>query len=205
MNMSRHTDQSLSHALLAAVGQEGEDHIRLIDLVSRIKTRALALLLVLFSLPNILPSLPGTSAITGAPLMLLTLQMTLGRGIWLPAIVANRAIPRAGFLALLTRAQPYFDKIERMLHPRLFWVTSPIAQRILGALMLALSLIIMLPIPLANALPALAILIMAAGADRTGWLFHHCWFDSVRGRRSCAADFYGVLITLTLAQITPWF
>lgn len=205
MSDPRHTEQSLSHALIAAVGDGTDDYISLADLVAGIKTRALALLLVLFSLPNILPALPGTSAITGAPLVLLTLQMMLGQGVWLPRVVANRAVPRAGFLAILARAQPYFNRVEKMLRPRQLWLTSPFAQRVLGGLMLALSVIIMLPIPLANALPGLAILIIAMGiAERDGY-FVLAGLMVAMGGVVALFTFYDTIFTLALAQITPWF
>ncbi|MFZ9131896.1 MAG: exopolysaccharide biosynthesis protein, partial [Gemmobacter sp.] len=49
------------------------------DLLERMQGRAHTALLVLFALPNALPSIPGTSAVTGVPLLYLSLQLALGR------------------------------------------------------------------------------------------------------------------------------
>jgi hypothetical protein len=102
-------------------------------------------------------------------LVILTLQMTLGQSLWLPKVIANRAVPRAGLLAVLTWAEPYFHKVERLLRPRALGVTTPVMKQVIGGLMLILSLIIMLPIPLGNTMPSFAIVLIAMGlAQRDG-------------------------------------
>ena len=153
----------LSQQLLRLVQTGESERVSLGDLLRGIKTHARATLLILFSLPNLLPGLPGTSAVTGLPLVFLTLQMMLGREAWLPGFIANRSLLRANLLALLTRAEPHLARVERVLHPRLASLSSENAQRILGAIGVLLSLLVMLPIPLGNFLPALAILIAALG------------------------------------------
>ncbi|WP_054006077.1 exopolysaccharide biosynthesis protein [Cypionkella psychrotolerans] len=153
----------LSQQLLRLVETGDSERVSLGDLVNGIKTHARATLLILFALPNLLPGLPGTSAVTGLPLVYLTLQMMLGRPAWLPGFIANRSLLRANLLALLTRAAPYLARVERILHPRLPALSSENAQRIIGAIGMLLSLLVMLPIPLGNFLPALAILIAALG------------------------------------------
>ena len=86
MNSPRHPAKTLSAMLIEAVSQGTGDYISIAELISGIKTQALALLLIIFALVNVLPSLPGTSAVTGLPLTLLTLQMAIGRGVWLPKL-----------------------------------------------------------------------------------------------------------------------
>lgn len=197
-------DQSLSNALVAAVSEGSGDYITIAQLISAIKTRAIALLLVLFCLPNILPSLPGTSAITGLPLTLLTLQMMLGQGVWLPRVVAARAVPRAGFLALLARGQPYFDRIEKLLRPRHLWATSPAALQVLGAMMFGLSLIIMLPIPFGNAVPALAIMIIGFGLAERDGVFIFAGIIVAIAAVAMVLVLYGALFLWIWTQIAPW-
>ncbi|MDB5660291.1 MAG: Exopolysaccharide synthesis, ExoD [Cypionkella sp.] len=153
----------LSKQLLRLVQSGTSERVSLGDLVSGIKTHARATLLILFAIPNLLPGLPGTSAVTGLPLVYLTLQMMLGRPAWLPGFIANRSLSRANLLAILTRAAPYLARVEKVLHPRLPSLTSEHAQRIMGAVGILLSLLVMLPIPFGNFFPALAILIAALG------------------------------------------
>jgi hypothetical protein len=153
----------LSQQLLRLVQAGESERVSLGDLLAGIKTHARATLLILFAIPNLLPGLPGTSAITGLPLVVLTFQMMLGRPVWLPGFIANRSLLRANLLALLTRAAPYLERVERVLHPRLSHLTAEPAQRLIGGIGVLLALLVMLPIPLGNFLPALAILIAALG------------------------------------------
>ncbi len=204
MTFTTPNDQSLSQALAAAVGAHTGDYITIAQLVAGIKTRAMALLLVLFCLPNILPSLPGTSAITGLPLTLLTLQMMLGRGVWLPQVVAARSVPRAGFLALLARGQPYFDRIEKLLRPRYLWASTAPMLQVLGGIMFGLSLIILLPIPFGNALPALAIMIIAFGLAERDGAFILAGIAVGIGAVLMVLFLYGALFLWIWTQIAPW-
>lgn len=159
-----------SAQLLLLIRSGSSERVSLGDLADGIKSHARATLLILFALPNLLPGLPGTSAITGLPLVYLTFQMLLGRPVWLPGFIANRSLLRANLLALVHRAEPYFARIERVLHPRLPALSSAQAQRVIGGLGVLLSLLVMLPIPMGNFLPALAILIAALGLlGRDGW------------------------------------
>lgn len=153
----------LSQQLLGLVQAGNSERVSLGDLVAGIKTDARAMLLILFAVPNLLPGLPGTSAITGLPLVVLMFQMMLGRKVWLPGFIANRALLRANLLALLNRAAPHLARIERVLHPRLPHLSAEPAQRIIGGIGVVLSVLVMLPIPLGNFLPALAIFIAALG------------------------------------------
>jgi hypothetical protein len=65
---------------------------------------AVVALVLVFALPNVIPALPGTSAVLGLPLLLLTLEWMLGRAAWLPSFIARRSIARHDFAALLARA-----------------------------------------------------------------------------------------------------
>ncbi len=153
----------LSQQLMRLVQSGDSERVSLGDLVNGIKTHARATLLILFALPNLLPGLPGTSAVTGLPLVYLTFQMMLGRPAGLPGFIANRTLLRSNLLALLTRAAPRLALVERVLHPRLSSLSRENAQKIIGGIGMLLSLLVMLPIPLGNFLPALAILIAALG------------------------------------------
>lgn len=133
------------------------------DLVARMQDRAHTALLVLFALPNTLPSIPGTSAITGIPLVYLSLQLALGRKPWLPAFITRRSLSRQGLALMLERAQPWLERGERYLHPRLGRLTTATAQRAVGVLMVILALAVLLPIPFGNMLPSLAIIFFALG------------------------------------------
>lgn len=150
-------------SLVEEVGQPASSHITLGELVDRLGDQARSTLMVLFALPNCLPGIPGTSAITGLPLVFLTLQMALNAKPWLPGFIGRRSISRARLADVLERSSPWLRRIERLAHPRLTVLTSDLAERLIGALGLALALTIMMPIPLGNLLPALALIAMSFG------------------------------------------
>jgi hypothetical protein len=204
MSDTRQPDHSLSHMLTQAVARSPGDYISIGELIAGIQTQALALLLILFALPNVLPSPPGTTAIFGAPLVLLTVQMALGRGVWLPQIILGRALPRGAFLALLTKAGPSFARIERLLRPRLLVLTGAGALRIWGAVMVVLSVMIMLPIPLANTAPSIAIILIAMGLLERDGLFVLAGLLAAVGAAVVVVTVYWTLITLALGQAAQW-
>ena len=131
--------------------------------------RAVAALILLFALPNVVPTPPGTSSILGLPLLYLTAQMMLGKLPWLPAIIADRSMTRSDFNSFVGRVTPLIARLERLLKPRFLFVTSITGERIIGGICLALAIVLAMPIPLGNMLPALAISLMALGVlERDG-------------------------------------
>ena len=125
----------------------------------------------IFAVPNIVPTPPGTSALLGLPLVFLTFQLTLGRQIlWLPEKLRRRAISANIFAAFTARAVPAMARLERVLKPRLpLLVASDVAERLVGIVAFLLAVILFLPIPLLNILPATAISLLALGlAERDG-------------------------------------
>ena len=149
--------------ILPRLAHGTDERLTIGEIVARMQDRAHTALLVLFALPNTLPSIPGTSAITGIPLVYLSVQLALGRKPWLPEFVTRRSLSRQGLALMLERAQPWLERGERYLHPRLGRLTTPVAQTIVGILMVVLALAVLLPIPFGNMLPSLAIIFFALG------------------------------------------
>ena len=140
--------------------------------------RAFGALLLVFALPNALPMPPGTSAILGAPIVFIAFQLMIGRPtLWLPGFITNRSLSREDFAALATKIEPWVQKLERLLKPRLPILTTPAADRLTGLACFVLSLILALPIPFGNMPPAVALTAFALGmiesdgaAIAAGWL-----------------------------------
>ena len=143
------------------------------DIVSALRDRSFAPLMVIFAAPNVFLFIPGSSVFTAVPLMFLAVQLILGRpDVWLPRFVADRAIERSSFERIVAVSVPYVERIERLARPR-WWPTSYLlAERLIGAATLILAVFLFLPIPFANGLPALSIIMLALGlSERDG-----CWF-----------------------------
>lgn len=157
------TARPLSHLLAELAADVSRERVSVGDLLLALRDRALAALLLLFALPNVVPVPPGTSALLGAPLLFLAAQLALGRRPWLPRVIAERSMPRGHFAALVTRALPWLARAERLLRPRWAALCTPPAEYGVGLLCLLLALIVFLPIPLGNMLPALAICLFALG------------------------------------------
>jgi hypothetical protein len=124
--------------------------------------RGFGVLLFIFALPNLIPvNIPLLSALLGLPLVLLAAQLSYGRHKpWFPAWLTSQSFSRHGFAAIVTRALPYLERAERLLRPRLTLLLSWTGERLIGIAILVLALILALPIPFANWLPACAIAII---------------------------------------------
>jgi hypothetical protein len=159
----------LSQILDEIAADESRSRVSVADLLRVMSGRAIGALLLLFALPNILPAPPGTSAILGMPLVYLSAQMMLGRLPWLPAFIANRSMSREDFAATISRATPLLARAEKLLKPRLSIFVRHGAERVIGAVCLILAIVLLLPIPFGNMLPALAIGLIALGVlERDG-------------------------------------
>lgn len=120
------------------------------------------MLLFIFALPNLIPvNIPLLSAVLGLPLVLLAAQLTYGRHKpWFPDWLTERAFSRQGFAAIVDRALPHLERAEALLRPRLTFLLSWTGERLIGVAILILALVLALPIPFANWLPAFAIAIV---------------------------------------------
>ena len=161
--------QRLSEFLPVIAADPSRSDITVADLLELMRDRARAALIFLMAFPNVLPAPPGLSAILGLPLLYLTAQMMLGRMPRLPKAIGAKGVPRPTFAAVVERVAPHLARAERMLRPRWLWIVSPRAERLLGAFVFVLALVVTLPIPFGNMLPALAICLVALGVlERDG-------------------------------------
>lgn len=154
---------SLSQLLIAIAADTSRARVSIADLLIALQDRALAALLLIFALPNVIPVPPGTSALLGAPLIFLAAQLALGLRPWLPRVIAARSMPRVHFASLIARIAPWLARTERLLRPRWSVLCRAPTEYVVGLVCLLLSLLVFLPIPLGNMLPALAICLLALG------------------------------------------
>jgi hypothetical protein len=141
------------------------------ELADSLGERAFGALLFIFAVPNAIPMPPGTSAILGLPLVILTWQVLRGRQtLWLPKLVRQRRISKDMMHTFVSKVTPVMARLERVLKPRMgFIVSSDLAERLIGLVAFPLALILFLPIPFGNIPPAAAIACLALGlAERDG-------------------------------------
>ncbi len=153
----------LSDILTSIAGDVTRERVSVADIFQAMGDRAFGALILIFALPNVIPTPPGTSALTGAPLVFLSAQLMLGQSPWLPRIIADRSMTRSDFASIVSRISPWLARGERMLRPRLSFLIYPPAEYVIGLLCLILAIILTLPVPLGNILPAIAICLFSCG------------------------------------------
>lgn len=162
----RHSSVSLSSLLLAFAANFTAERVRVRDITESLGQRSFGFILLIFALPNSLPMLgiPGVSTITGLPLLLVAVQMALGHNrVYLPRWIADSSLATADFQNLVNKVAPWLRRIEKLMRPRIPFLTLGRAERWLGAFCVLLAFLLVLPIPLGNLLPALGILFIALG------------------------------------------
>jgi Uncharacterized ABC-type transport system, permease components len=134
--------------------------------------RSFATLLVFFALLNLLPLPPGSTLVLGVPLLLVSMQMVLGRKtVWLPRTILTKSVGVDQFRQMSERLVPRVRWVERLIRPRYWPFADRRVDRMVGLFALLLSTVITLPIPFGNWLPALACALLGlALSERDGLL-----------------------------------
>ena len=159
-------NRRIAKTLLALAAGPPSDRVSVAELLIAFGPRAPAALMLLFALPNVLPMPPGTSAILGTPLLFVTVQLALGRPAWVPRAIGRRSLSLAAIAPTLRRVAFGLTVHHALLRPRLQPLVEPAAVRAIGVISSLLALILFLPIPFGNMLPALAISLFAIGILR---------------------------------------
>ncbi|UJW86262.1 exopolysaccharide biosynthesis protein [Devosia sp. SL43] len=162
----------LSAILTAIAKGQDRERISIADLLHALEHRAIGALMFIFAVPNAIPVPPGVSAVLGAPLIFLSFQLMIGRRPWLPKLITDRSLSRVDFEKVVDLTAPWLAKAERLMRPRFEFLAKPPAEYLIGAICLLLSIILFLPIPLGNMLPAFTICVLALGVlERDGlWI-----------------------------------
>ena len=162
----------LSAILIAIAEAEDKERISVGDLLEALKRRALGALMFIFAVPTALPMPPGVSAVLGAPLLFLTIQLMLGMQPWLPKLITERSLSRVDFHRVVRTVAPWLARAEGVMRPRLTFLAHRPFVYLLGLACFVMAVVLFLPIPLGNMLPSVAICIMALGLlERDGvWI-----------------------------------
>lgn len=158
--------------ILASIASAKRKTVSLRDVLEAFGDRAFGALMFVFAAPVALPMPPGVSAILGAPLLFITSQLMMGRRtLWLPKVLADRTMTRADFASLVEKLSPSLTWVERRLRPRFTFLYNRWLDGVTGLICLILAVVVFLPIPFGNMLPALAIAAFGLGiAERDGLL-----------------------------------
>jgi len=128
--------------------------------------------LFVLTLPVLLPLPPGVSMVLALPLLLVAPQIVFGRReVWLPKALMRRMIKRPALVKLIRRVLPPLERVEKVVRPRLRFLTGRFGASIVGIACTLIALVLVLPIPFANLVPALAMGAFSIGLTRKDGLF----------------------------------
>ena len=146
------------------VNRDSSDRIPVKDLVDAMDSLGFGLAVMIFAFGIIIPLPPPFPSIISIPLVIFALQMIAGYDSpKLPQRFAKLSVKRSVLAMLIKRSAPYIRRVEKVLRPRLTFMTSPTSQRIVGIFILIFASFILLPVPLSNFIPGLGILIISFG------------------------------------------
>jgi hypothetical protein len=137
------------------------ERITLGEMAEAFGDRAFGLLILLLLLPSLLP---GMASVFGLPVLILGVQMGLGRRTpKLPAFLARQSVKRTDLLRLTGSGSKWMNRIEQYVRPRPGFFTSPLGDRLFGWLTAYVALMLILPGPGTNGPPAFGNIVMALG------------------------------------------
>lgn len=148
--------------ILRALADEAEgETVSLGQMMAAFGERGFGLLLILFCLPNMIP-LPGVGSLFGIPLLLIALQMAVGRPRpWLPKGIEGKGITRDSLVKMVNAVEPRMRRIEAILKPRWTFLFSNAMDRAIGVFAALCAISIIIPFPGTNFAPAVAIILIS--------------------------------------------
>jgi len=164
----------LSTDLESLQAQVKGESLALVELKQSLKDRGTAMLLILLALPFCFIAIPGLSTPFGIAICLIGGCLMMGREPWLPRFILCRRLSSTRLAQLLTGAIRVARLLEKFVRPRLgFLHAGPGMLRLigLGIVIASLGLMLPLPIPFSNSIPAWAVVLLAVGMMENDGLF----------------------------------
>ena len=164
MNQPNAAPRTFLQSLEAMAAEAPEAGFSLHQILDRLEERAFGAMLFILALPCAIPFLYGVPQIVSLPMMALTLQMLAGREEpWLPAKFGSRMIHKAGLERTSKFGRKWFGWLEIISHPRLTFLTGKTMERVVALFLTVFAASILVPLPLTNSTPAIAVAIVAFG------------------------------------------
>lgn len=140
--------------------------VTLAEIMELAGERIFGFLFVLLALPSALPvPAPGYSIPFGILLLFLAVQLIIGAKIpWLPQKWLNYPIPLNKVQGFIKSGTSWLQKIELISRPRLSYICTSFAGRVvIGCAIALMAISMMIPIPGTNTLPAIGIFVTGFG------------------------------------------
>lgn len=164
MNAARPEQARRFSEILVELGQGESPRLTMREIVNAFDEQALGAVMLLWAVINFIPLPPGGTTITGAPLLLLSMELALRREtLWLPRRTLYASVSRSAFRKSFNWLLPIIRFAENLSRPRLLWLSGRNGRSVIGLICFLLSVVLVLPIPLGNIAPAVTIALFSLG------------------------------------------
>jgi len=162
--------QNITRLLRRLSDDGGEVGLTLDEIRDRLDERAYGLLILLLSIPCLVPGLYGVPQVVGIAIILLAAQMLVGREEpWLPRWLLNLRAKGSWLKAMADFAETKLGWIDRLSRPRLRRFADGPGEKLAAVFMILATLTIVLP--LTNTIPSVALALLAVGLIQRDGLF----------------------------------
>ena len=157
--------------MIVHLAREGErDGLTLRDIRDHLDERGFGLMILILSIPCLVPALYGVPQVLGIPLLLLAGQMLVGRQEpWLPSAVLDRRVPAPWLKRMADFADNRLRWTERLSRARLKAFACGPAEQVAAFFMIVA--IVTIVLPMTNTVPSVGLALMAAGLIQRDGLF----------------------------------
>ncbi|MGV3578824.1 exopolysaccharide biosynthesis protein [Brevundimonas sp.] len=170
---SRHQDDvsnDLGRLLRRLADDGGDQGLTLHQIRDRLDERAYGLLILILSIPCLVPGLYGVPQAVGVIIILVAAQLLTGREEpWLPRWVLNLRAKGKWLKAMADFAETRLGWIDRLSRPRLLMFATGAGERLAALFMILATLTIVLP--MTNTIPSIALALLSVGLIQRDGLF----------------------------------
>jgi hypothetical protein len=166
--------EKILQILLVFLRNMQSDTFTVQELVAALKERSFGILLLVVAIPNacLIASIPMVSFIFGFIVIIVSIQIIFKpHTIKLPNAIGNKTFSKKQLENILNKHTSHIVKIEKYIKMRWSFLTSTIGEIFLGIVCLIHGILIILPIPLGNFLPGIALVFLALGVIEKDGLF----------------------------------
>lgn len=151
---------------LSRISGKNSDYITLEEFLKITRDRGRLILCMILATPFLIPvSIPGSSIPFGLMIVFIGISTIFKRTL-IPEKILEYEIPKSTAISILEGSITAFEKLERIIKPRALILTSYPSFTITNGVLLvftAFLLMLPLPVPLTDSLPAYSIFLLCAG------------------------------------------
>lgn len=166
-------ESRLSRLLQRILHCEKDSSITLGELMQRMEERGFGLMLMLLAIVAWIPVFPpGASGVVGMLCIIGALQMAWGRRVpWLPARLQAYVLSEKVIRLLREHGVRLLRGVEKLSRPRWAPFGEKVLLRLASVVVLLMGIVMFLPLPFMNSLPALSVMAVALGLLNRDGLF----------------------------------